>query len=241
MNIRIPKYTADAAPGTADLNFDLCTQNTASGGTVADLGAGSGALSRRLRDYGFRVHAVDLEPMKAHDFEGIERHQANLEEGIPLRSESCDATICQEAAHQLENPWLLFREAARILKPEGVFVMSTPNMNHLFVRLFELATHKTPHFLDSHYQLAHQMTPLPMWTLKRMGEKAGLSLFETNYNMNYLPVVRLRLPGRTRRFGHTLVTAWRKLASSPSSVISASPTPSPEAQDGSENLLRRNA
>ncbi len=51
-------------------------------------------------------------------------------------SESClaygdarfDAVAYIEAIEHLENPWLLVREANRVLKPGGVFLVTTPNV-----------------------------------------------------------------------------------------------------------------
>ena len=209
---RIPRLAieSDSAPGTSETNLRLCRERLPRGSQVVDLGAGKGNVARSLRDAGYKVTAMDLRPLPEEGFDGIERVQTNLEKGIPLASESVDGGICQEVAHQLENPWALFREVARILRPGGYFILSTPNMYHLAVRVHELLTNRTPHFHDVPYEEAHHVTPLPLWTLERMGDEAGFSLERTTYNMNYVPVLRLKLPFKTRALGHTLIAVFRK-------------------------------
>ena len=83
-------------------------------------------------------------------------------------------------------------------------------MHHLFVALYELLLKQSPHFLDHHYRLAHQISPLPLWSVHRMADKANFDSVVTTYNMNYLPVLRLRLPFRTSRLGHTLMLVYQK-------------------------------
>ncbi|MEM9191974.1 MAG: class I SAM-dependent methyltransferase [Myxococcota bacterium] len=207
---RIPRHENDSAPGTHETNLSLALGRFPLDGRVVDLGAGTGSMSRALRDAGMKVTAVDLRELPEAEFEGIARVNANLDKGVPLPDESFDGAVCQEVAHQVENPWALLREIARVLRPDGHLVLSTPNMYHVAVRLYELAKNQTPFFLQHHYEEAHQMTPLPLWNLERMGAQAGLTLRHHTFNMNYLPGLRLRLPFRTKRFGHTLITVFQK-------------------------------
>ncbi len=208
----VPKHSDDCGPKTMDINVGLLSRYVTQGGRIADLGAGRGELSRRVKGGGFEVVAIELNEPNPEDFPGIEAHQADLQVGIPLEDSSCDGAIAQEVAHQLENPWFLFREVARILRPGGFFVVSVPNLDHLFIRAYQVVFKKTPFFLEHHYRHAHQVTPIPRWNLERMGEHAGLTLQEATYNLNYVPGLRLelKLPTTVPRLGHTLITVWRK-------------------------------
>lgn len=210
MGIFIPAYEDDCAPNVREMNREYCQLYTPPSGKIVDMGAGKGLLTHFLINLGFHVSALDMEPMTDENFRGAHCSSCDLNQGIPLPDASHDTVISQDVVHQLENPWFIFREVSRVLKPNGVFILSTPNMNHFFVRLYEFVKCETPHFLERHYRLAHQISPLPLWSVRRMAEAAGFHNEVTTYNMNYLPVVRLKLPGRTRRLGHTLMLVYRK-------------------------------
>ncbi len=58
---------------------------------------------------------------------------------IPLDTHSCDGVLCFEVVeHFLESPLALFREAQRVLKPDGLLLLSTPNMQHWHRLLYTL-------------------------------------------------------------------------------------------------------
>jgi SAM-dependent methyltransferase len=209
MGLFVPAYVDDCAPLVRERNRELCARFCRSGGRVLDLGAGAGTLSRMLVGTGFTVDALDRE-RHPPAVDGVQRLCADLNDGIPVADSSYDAIVAQEVIHLLENPWSLFREAARVLTPDGLFLLSTPNVDHLCVRLYELLFGECPHFRDTNYRVGNQITPIPLWSVRRMAERAGFEHLLTTYNMGYLPVLRLALPFRSARLGHTLMLAYRK-------------------------------
>jgi SAM-dependent methyltransferase len=88
---------------------------------VADLGAGTGILSRLLRDLGHEVIAVEPdEQMRAHlvaTSPGIAALAGSAEE-IPLPDASVDAVVAGQAYHWFDTARAL-PEIARVLRPEG--------------------------------------------------------------------------------------------------------------------------
>lgn len=210
MGFVVPVYQDDCAPLVREMNSEFARRFCPAGGRVLDLGAGQGALSRALRSAGFQTSAVDRNSLTDPNFEGVTTVEADINRGVPFPDGSFDLVISEDVVHQLENPWFIFREVARVLAPRGHFVLSTPNMHHLFVALYELLFKRSPHFLERHYRLAHQISPLPLWNVNRMAEEANFENVVTTYNMNYLPLLRLRLPFRTPRLGHTLMLVYQK-------------------------------
>ena len=103
---------------------------------VLDLGCRSGALTRHYLE-GNRVVGVDVDRTalaKAEEV-GIEPVVADVEEPLPLESESFDAVVAGELLEHLRFPQALVGEVRRVLRPGGVFVGSVPNAFRIQNRL----------------------------------------------------------------------------------------------------------
>ena len=104
--------------------------------TVLDVGAGTGWLSRRLVEIGFRCFATDISldsdvglgasRQFAETPNYFERAIAALDRW-PVRSGAIDIAICNASLHYLDDTRIAIAEAARVLRPTGVFiVMNSP-------------------------------------------------------------------------------------------------------------------
>lgn len=102
------------------------------GQTVADLGAGEGALSLLLARGCRKVFAVDLSPnmlvrlREAADRSGVGDRIQTLEgdlEHLPLPDAAADTVFLSQALHHAADPAQALREAARILKPGGTLIL----------------------------------------------------------------------------------------------------------------------
>ncbi len=119
-----------------------------SGKRVVDIGCGNGTLAKRLRDAGAVVQAVDiasnaLKQLQQHDAADIETLQDALPE-TSLPDNTYDLVVCTEVIAELNAPdyRLFFAELARLVKPTGYVVCSTPLDIHsedALQRLSELA------------------------------------------------------------------------------------------------------
>ncbi len=109
------------------------------GGAVVDLGAGEGALARRLEDLGYRVLAAErdaasfrgdtpFEPLDLNDRTAVasfvERHRGAF-----------DLALGVEVVEHLENPWQFLRDLASLVKPGGRMVLTTPNVASWYSRM----------------------------------------------------------------------------------------------------------
>lgn len=109
------------------------------GQAVLDVGAGHGSMSARLRGAGYRVSACDLDP-KLFACPGVECLYADLHQRLPYADGQFDSVVAIEVVEHLESQWTLFQEVARVLRPGGKFVFSTPNVASLKSRLSFLLT-----------------------------------------------------------------------------------------------------
>jgi SAM-dependent methyltransferase len=152
-------------------------------GTLVDLGAGNGALSLWAHKQGFRTIAVDANAgnFAAHDVEFVE---ADLNRQLPVADGSCDVAVSLEVIEHLENAYALVREMARVVKPGGYAILSTPNESNLHSRLSYFLT---GFFADSSYVMRvpgpgdhyyPHVNCLPVPTLEYCWRRAGFQLVE---------------------------------------------------------------
>jgi len=120
------------------LSFDLglVREFAPAGGRVVDLGASPPVLSGAAASLGYSVAGVDIAPERfGTSFAklGIEPVKCDLErEPIALESETVDLAVLHEVFEHLRvDPIHVLTEAARILKPGGRLLVSTPNLMSL--------------------------------------------------------------------------------------------------------------
>jgi SAM-dependent methyltransferase len=102
------------------------------GAVVLDVGCGTGVYLKRLADLGFRPRGV--EPAEAMLDRARAAHpDVSVTQGVatalPERDASVDAVLAIEVYRylHLEDTRLAFREAARVLRPGGVFFFTMVN------------------------------------------------------------------------------------------------------------------
>src|SRR5215475_10495446 len=111
----------------------------AAGKKILDLSSGSGDTSRMLANLGYQVVATDYGPPPPMN--GVARVAGvDLNAFLPFQSASFDAVDLVEVIEHIENQAQLIREIARVLKPDGVVLISTPNVLNVMSRVRFLFT-----------------------------------------------------------------------------------------------------
>ena len=142
-------------------------------------GAGRGELSARLSALGYDVTAVEryLPQFEAK----VPVIDADLNQTFPFDDASFDVVMAVEILEHLENPRSFLRELARVLKPEGRAVVSTPNLTSVLSRALFVACGQWDLFFnhpwrlrDPYSSLVHgHITPVPKWLLEHHARDAG--------------------------------------------------------------------
>jgi 2-polyprenyl-3-methyl-5-hydroxy-6-metoxy-1,4-benzoquinol methylase len=162
-------------------------------GVVVDVGCGIGR---------FRAFAADL----IQDYIGVDvvRHPglpaeaafacAHLDrDPIPVADSSADIVAAIETIEHLENPRAFVRELARILKPGGWLVVTTPNQLSALSLLSLVVKGRFVAFQDGYYPI-HCSALLPV-DLVRMAGECRLSRAEVNFTASgRMPLTRLHYP-----------------------------------------------
>lgn len=147
-------------------------------GAVLDLPSGPGYLLRDLQEKGFRGVAGEIDT-DLHVFEEIEYRQIDMTKRFPFDDASFDYVTSIEGIEHIDNHVAFFNEVARVLKPGGQLLLTTPNVNSLssrwnfFLSGFHLAAEK-PIPLDTANMYFEHINPISLPNLFFFAERAGL-------------------------------------------------------------------
>jgi len=121
-------------PGTHERVVETALRYTSPGAQALELGAGSGALAERLQAAGFSVTAADIENYfeLGTEFLQLDLNDPNFECAL---SSKFDLITAVEVIEHLENPTAFLRSIHRLLKPGGVAILTTPNVENVPARL----------------------------------------------------------------------------------------------------------
>ena len=145
---------------------------------LLELGCGDGFVLETLQNTG--VFSVRGTTFRTEDDDYIRKrpypngisvdHGIDLNEPLPYQSESYDAVVSTEVIEHVESHRRFVSEAARVLKPGGVLVLTTPNLYRVLSRFTFLltGTHKIKHRLltssvplESMEEFHHRCVNLP--------------------------------------------------------------------------------
>lgn len=162
-----------AAKGTHDAVLQLLG---APPGALLDAPCGAGAISNRASEAGFSVTGVDLIAPGASPLQPKRYLQADLNAPLPFEDASFDRVVSVEGIEHLEAPRAFVRELARVLRPGGRLIISTPNVLNMRSRLRWLRRGHHKHFTpqpDGRFSSDH-LHAIDLFLLRRFLEEAGL-------------------------------------------------------------------
>ncbi len=93
---------------------------------ILDIACGTGALSRRLEEQGFRVTGLDF---SLQSIRRLRRTNTTIRlvqgdsAALPFAAASFDVVTCMGAWRHFPGPQLVLDEICRVLRPEGVFTV----------------------------------------------------------------------------------------------------------------------
>lgn len=159
---------------------EAIVESGVTGGTLIDVGCGSGNLFSHLRGHFSRVVGVDAVCYGGLPVE-VEFAQADLNAaGWELPEGCADVVAAVEVIEHLENPRAFARELVRLARPGGLVVITTPNQQSLLSLLTLLLKGRFAAFQDVHYP-AH-LTALLEVDLRRIAAECGLADVRVRYS-----------------------------------------------------------
>lgn len=184
------KYLVDcldfeASPGIAETVLleliDFKKTRKAGENKLLNMGGGSGQAAQLYEKIGFDVYSLDLRSSPS-DKKNM-YFDLNKDMPIPFEGKSFDVVMCQEVIEHVENPWKIFRNAKELLKDDGVFVVSTPNILSLQSKIIFFFTGYFKWFTKR--DLAYHINPIPEWEMRLIAEKNNFNIYSTKGNGDY--------------------------------------------------------
>jgi len=177
------------APGTQEKVISILAGMPR--GRLLDAPAGEGALVQRLLGL-HDITAIDLDEDFFRLHGQVPFRRVDLNGPLPFEDASFDYVTCVEGIEHLENPFSCVREFARVLRPGGTLVITTPNIMsiksrtrflfygyHDFFRFIKLPRG----FRHGHPEYDHQhINPMTFTELRYALEKAGLEVTGVHTN-----------------------------------------------------------
>lgn len=105
---------------------------------VLDLPCGEGAFTQRMLAKGVDVFSADF--LNIIQLPHAKFSRANMDERLPYADAAFDAVICIDGIEHIERPFDFIRECQRIIRKDGMLIISTPNLSALRSRWRYLLT-----------------------------------------------------------------------------------------------------
>jgi SAM-dependent methyltransferase len=132
------KYTPDGRLlGRLTRLASAVTFHVPAGGSVLDLGCGTGELASAIAAAGLRATGCDISPEMLHRagaaWRGGTVDWIQLDAGwrrLPFGSDAFDAVVAASVLEYVYDPAAVLRECRRVLRPGGVVLCTVPDLHH---------------------------------------------------------------------------------------------------------------
>jgi methionine biosynthesis protein MetW len=217
---RYDSLTSEAALYDIPARKEYLLKEIGRGKRVLDLGCLGGRISRLIKDQNNDVYGVEVNARAAEQAEkrGIRVKQFDLNDGIPFEDGFFDViNACEIIEHIYDTKYLL-EECHRVLKPDGVLILTTPNLNSLKNRIKVLLggypallgafpeDHFGEHIRVFNLDKIHELADHVGFSVAHAQGIAGLTRRSLQYRL-FAPLVRLR-----PSLGELLVVKLRRLS-----------------------------
>jgi ubiquinone/menaquinone biosynthesis C-methylase UbiE len=114
------------------------------GAQVLDVGAGRGPYRRMFSHCDYKAHDFAAEPNTVGHYTSLDYCTDIL--SLPVPNERFDVVLCTEVLEHVPEPIAAVREMARVLKPGGLLLVSSPLGSELHQDPFHYYGGYTPHW-----------------------------------------------------------------------------------------------
>lgn len=148
-------------------------------GKLLDVGAFNGRVVSELKKLGFKVEACDIDTSNFL-YPDIRIKKADLMRKLPYPNSSFDIVACSEVLEHIENPWHAIRELNRVLKKNGILLVTTPNITNIISRFIFFARGNFRQFYDFHWKDWGHINPMTFGELYRILQSNGFGSIQAS-------------------------------------------------------------
>jgi 2-polyprenyl-3-methyl-5-hydroxy-6-metoxy-1,4-benzoquinol methylase len=140
---------------------------------ILDIGCGTGLNAHHLAAQGHSVVGLDLSPVAIEQFraKGFEGIVCDVADGVPLMDGSFDLVFTSEVIEHVADTAMFLSEAHRLLKDDGVLILTTPNSTFWPIRILSLLG-----YAPSDYEHPGHVRFFSRKTLRAAIESAGFAI-----------------------------------------------------------------
>jgi 2-polyprenyl-3-methyl-5-hydroxy-6-metoxy-1,4-benzoquinol methylase len=167
-----------------ELAFEMFSRHVPKSARILDVGAGAGSFCKRLLNQGYReIEAVEINT-DWFQVPGIPVHALDLQKewADQLPEPAFDVVVTIEVIEHLENPWHFARQCARAVKPGGLILLSTPNIQSTRSRIQFLFDAEFRFFRQKDFEAVGHMTSLTQNQIRQVFESAGCERVESSHS-----------------------------------------------------------
>ena len=178
-------------------------ENYGNGLKILDVGASEEFLMEiNMKRYGCGYEKIKNKDIK---FKKVDLNKQKL----PYKNNMFNVVTCLETIEHIENPYELIRELHRVVKKNGIVIISTPNIQSWYYRFYYLLTSKFIGFeIKDGYTLDH-ISPINFELFKSF-VKPYFEIEGITSNRSIIPIIKLPLPFNGITFGDSLIIKLRK-------------------------------
>ena len=183
-------------------------------GKVLDIGSQTGKHALRLKKQGNNVICVELvdELVNKTKEKGFECHQIDVEnDDLPFKDGEFDTVWAGDILEHLMDPRKFLLEVRRVLKPNGVFVLTVPNIACLRNRLQLLFKGKLSPNMVTYTSNRGHMMDYDIHQLKVAFSDAGLKISKLITPPVVIKGIRVPLWKKHPEWGSPFIIQVRKL------------------------------
>jgi 2-polyprenyl-3-methyl-5-hydroxy-6-metoxy-1,4-benzoquinol methylase len=125
INISATKNTHEVVLSLIDKDFNA---------KIVDIPCGNGAFIQRLKDHGYKsIKAMDIRNSLEIEHDDFSVGDMTIE--LPILNNFCDLFVCIDGIEHISRQFDFVKDVYRVLKDNGEFILSTPNISSIKSRL----------------------------------------------------------------------------------------------------------
>ena len=102
----------------------IVLENIPKTGRLLEIGSHPFEITKMLKDKGYDIHGIDL--IYSRKDLNVVKCDIEIQE-LPYKDNEFDIVLLMQVIEHLSKPIFALKEIKRVLKPKGIFVLTTPN------------------------------------------------------------------------------------------------------------------